>query len=147
MRRVVADDRVILEPEENHKSRSVFWAALAAVAVLLLSLIWHFTHLSDSSAKTSAPVATAAPAPESAPIPQPAVAPVKPSAAMTGGRVAMAHGAGPAGSQWRVVAYTFNREEAAQKKAAAIAQAHPALKAEVFTPSGRSPYLVALGDG
>ena len=43
------------------------------------------------------------------------------------------------------MAYTFNREEQAQKKAEAIAQAHPELKPEVFTPSGRAPYLVALG--
>ena len=149
MRRVVEDDRVILEPEQANPSRTIFWAALAAVALLLVGLIWHFTHVSDSSAKTSTPAATPAPAPESTSIPAVAAVPVKPSAAIgTGrasGRVAVTHGAGPAGSQWRLVAYTFNREEAAQKKAAAIAQVHPALKPEVFTPSGRPPYLVALG--
>ncbi len=148
-RRPVADDRVVLEPEEDNKSRTVFWAALAVVAILLISLIWHFTHVSDSSAKTSSPVANVAPAPESASIPVAPVVPTKPSAATgtgrTAGRVAVTHGAGPAGSQWRLVAYTFNREEAAQKKAEAIAQVHPALKPEVFTPSGRPPYLVALG--
>lgn len=147
-RRSGAEDRIVLEPEEDTKSRSVFWAGLAVAAILLVSLIWHFMHVSDSPAKASAPVATAAPAPESAPVPAP-VLPSKPSAAMNSptatGRTAMGRGVGPAGSQWRVVAYTFNREEAAQKKAQAIAQSHPELKPEVFTPSGRPPYLVALG--
>ncbi len=144
-RRVMSDDRVVLEPEEDSKSRTVFWAALAVVALLLISLIWHFTHVSDSSAKTSAPVATVPRDVGTPPAGAPA-APVKPSATgRPAGGVAVAHGAGPAGSQWRLVAYTFNREEAAQKKVASIAQAHPALKPEVFTPSGRPPYLVALG--
>ena len=147
-RRSATEDRIVLEPEEGTKSRNVFWAGLAVVAVLLISLIWHFTHVSDSTAKTSVPPVNAAPVPESAPVPAPVV-PIKPSAAMTSthGLVAVpkAHGAGPAGSQWRVVAYTFNREEAAQKKAQMIAQSHPELKAEVFTPTGRSPYLVVLG--
>jgi cell division septation protein DedD len=56
------------------------------------------------------------------------------------------HNAVPAiRTQWRVVAYTYNREEQAQKKSATIAQEHPELRPEVFTPSGHAPYLVTVG--
>jgi eukaryotic-like serine/threonine-protein kinase len=48
-------------------------------------------------------------------------------------------------AQWRVVAYTYNHEEQAQKKAATVAQKHPELRPEVFTPSGHAPYLVTVG--
>ncbi len=159
-RRPAREDRIVLEPEENVKSRSMFWAALAAAALLLVGLIWHFTHVNDSSAKTSTPAAVPAlaPVPESSSAlttpanPVTAAAPMKPSAATASGRAAMAHshapveqGAARAGSQWRLVAYTFNREEQAQRKVEALAQVHPELKPEVFTPSGRAPYLVALG--
>ncbi len=156
-RRPAREDRIVLEPEENVKSRSMFWAALAAAALLLVGLIWHFTHVNDSSAKTTVPVT----APALAPVPESSSAvttpvtpatPMKPSAATASGRTAMVHshvpveqGAAPTGSQWRLVAYTFNREEQAQRKVEALAQVHPELKPEVFTPSGRAPYLVALG--
>jgi hypothetical protein len=44
-----------------------------------------------------------------------------------------------------VIAFTYNREDQAQQKAAAIAQSHPDLNPSVFTPSGRAPFLVTLG--
>ncbi len=47
---------------------------------------------------------------------------------------------------WRVVLYTFSREEDAQKRAQAINQQHPALNTQVFSPSGRNRmYLVVAG--
>jgi hypothetical protein len=46
---------------------------------------------------------------------------------------------------WRVVAFTYNGQSLAQQKVAAIAQKHPELRPEVFTPSGRAPYLVTVG--
>lgn len=48
-------------------------------------------------------------------------------------------------SAWRVVAFTYNREDQAQHKVEAITQQHPDLQPEVFAPKGGSPYLVALG--
>jgi len=48
-------------------------------------------------------------------------------------------------NQWRVIAYTYNREDQARHKAAVVAQAHPDLRPDVFTPTGHAPYLVALG--
>lgn len=48
---------------------------------------------------------------------------------------------------WHVIAFTYNRREQAQSKVDALAKQHPGLHPEVFTPSGRAPYLVALGGG
>ena len=52
---------------------------------------------------------------------------------------------GDARGQWRVVAYTYNREAQAQQKATSVAAKHPELKPEVFTPNGHAPYLVTVG--
>jgi hypothetical protein len=46
---------------------------------------------------------------------------------------------------WRVVAYTYNREEDARKRVNTIKAMLPALEPDVFSPSGNgSPYLVVL---
>jgi eukaryotic-like serine/threonine-protein kinase len=47
--------------------------------------------------------------------------------------------------QWRVVAFTYNREALAQQKAASVAAKRPDLRPEVFTPNGHAPYLVTIG--
>jgi len=47
---------------------------------------------------------------------------------------------------WRVVAFTYNREDQARQKAAEIAQSHPDLSPGVFTPNGHAPFLVTLGE-
>jgi hypothetical protein len=44
-----------------------------------------------------------------------------------------------------VVAYTYNFEAQAQHKSATVAQRHPELQPEVFTPTGHAPYLVTIG--
>jgi hypothetical protein len=46
---------------------------------------------------------------------------------------------------WYVIAYTFNHAEQAAIRAAAIERKNPSLHPQVIAPSGRSPYLVALG--
>ena len=56
----------------------------------------------------------------------------------------------PAGTErsvWHVVAYTYNREEAAQHKATELAAQYPQLEPQVFSPNGQAPYLVTLGGG
>jgi hypothetical protein len=47
--------------------------------------------------------------------------------------------------RWRVIAFTYNREDQAQQKVVEIAKSHPDLNPTVFTPNGRAPFLVALG--
>lgn len=47
--------------------------------------------------------------------------------------------------QWRVVTYTYNRRQDAEKRSAEIAQQHPELHPAVFSPKGHAPYLVTIG--
>ncbi|HEY1964427.1 MAG TPA: hypothetical protein VGG59_05825 [Acidobacteriaceae bacterium] len=81
---------------------------------------------------------------------------VKPSAASgtkTGARPSSSQTSvepAPAGAErsvWHVVAYTYNREEAAQHKATELAAQYPQLEPQVFSPNGHAPYLVTLGGG
>lgn len=46
---------------------------------------------------------------------------------------------------WRVVAFTYNREDQARHKAQQIAGRHAGLRPEAWSPTGRAPWLVALG--
>ncbi len=48
-------------------------------------------------------------------------------------------------SVWRVIAYTYRRQQDAIDMVATINTKHPNLKVEVFTPPGRSIYLISLG--
>jgi hypothetical protein len=50
-------------------------------------------------------------------------------------------------SVWHVVAYTYNFEGAAQRKATELAAQYPQLEPQVFSPSGHAPYLITLGGG
>jgi hypothetical protein len=131
--------------------RGVFYAV---GTILILLLGWYFVH-SRSANSSPTPVAAVPVAVPAAPGAQPTVA--KGSAAIgTGSRAAKASVASaPAGSrqtaagdsrgQWRVIAFTYNREDQAREKAAAIAQSHPDLNPSVFTPNGHGPFLVTLG--
>ena len=50
------------------------------------------------------------------------------------------------GPVWRVVVYTFNKPEDAEKKAHTVNQKHHGLNAQVFSPNAHGgPYLVTLG--
>jgi eukaryotic-like serine/threonine-protein kinase len=122
--------------------RRVGWMVGIAVALILAVWIgWHFMHGRPADPGTAAqensapaPVAaSAAPSGTSAPATPPGAPAVKTNDETT------------AGGQWRVIAYTYNRQEQAQHKAETVAQKYPELRAEVFSPSGHAPYLVAIG--
>lgn len=49
------------------------------------------------------------------------------------------------GNVWRTVLYTYNRQSDADEKAKALNAQHADLHADVFSPSGRGPYLVCAG--
>jgi hypothetical protein len=49
------------------------------------------------------------------------------------------------GKIWRVVAYTYNVEAQAEKKANSIRKSHADLNPLVFSPTGHAPYLVTVG--
>ena len=139
---------------EGGERRSLLakWLAAAGLAVLLVFwLIWHFTHLRPTNQNVTTQESSASGA-----------ATALPDSGQSGtSRAAQPAAAGPeAGKeplpaqanaragvreQWRVVAFTYNHSDQAQKKAETIAQKHADLRPEVFTPTGRGPYLVTVG--
>jgi eukaryotic-like serine/threonine-protein kinase len=122
--------------EETGKKKWMGAAALAGLMLVLLWAGWSVYHrraarVESGSAATAPPaVETHGTAPASAP-------------------AAASHTASTAHAtireQWRVVAYTYNHEDQARKKAAQLAQRHPALRPAVFSPNGHAPYLVTIG--
>jgi hypothetical protein len=136
--------------------------AYAVGTLLILLLGWLFVH-SRSSGSAGSPgssgavqeTPTSAPAAqESAPAatgsadpadveshPAPGAGAVMESAPASMGK----NVAGDSRGLWRVIAFTYNREDQAQQKVAEIAKSHPDLSPTVFTPSGRAPFLVTLG--
>jgi len=147
--------------EEEPRGIEVRRLVIGVGAMLLLLLIWIFVHGratkskgavqenaappvvaqgSDAAATQSAaaPASETSPAPVAAsvpPGPEPSSLPPSPESTTSG----------DARGQWRVVAYTYNREAQAQQKATSVAAKHPELKPEVFTPNGHAPYLVTVG--
>ncbi len=112
-------------------------AYLVGIVVLIL-LGWFFVHgRSGGPSEAKAPVVNEnAAVTESSPsvassVPQ--TAPVT-AAASTSGT-----------GRWRVIAFTYNQRDQAEHKVAEIAGSHSDLSPAVFTPTGRAPFLVALG--
>jgi eukaryotic-like serine/threonine-protein kinase len=125
-------------------------------ALLVLLLVWFFVHGRSSSSKgsaekSSAPASVAqgnasADAGSAAPASGPTVAPSEVPASRNPASNATSNPAsGDTLHQWRVIAYTYNHEAQAKEKVDQIAGKHPELRPEVFRPTGRGPYLVALG--
>jgi eukaryotic-like serine/threonine-protein kinase len=136
------------------------WQAAAVLAVLLVFwLIWHIAHVRPANpnaatqGSSAGGSATATASPGSGPAGTGHVgtgSTAKPAAAgssVAGKKPLPAQENAGAGvrEQWRVVAFTYNHEDQAQKKAETIAQTHADLHPEVFTPTGRAPYLVTVG--
>jgi hypothetical protein len=129
--------------------------AIGVGAMLLLALVALFVHSrgSKSSVAVQANSAVPAIATEAAPTPaletptaEPGSAATVPAPAVTAPEAAVPTATSANGSgQWRVVAFTYNREAQAQQKVASVAAKHPDLRPEVFTPNGRAPYLVTVG--
>jgi eukaryotic-like serine/threonine-protein kinase len=136
--------------------------AYAVGTLLILLLGWLFVH-SRSSGSSGSPGSSGAvrETPPSAPaaqesVPAAAASPATPakveshsapssvvaesSPASTGNNVA-----GDSRGRWRVIAFTYNREDQAQQKVAEIAKSHPDLNPTIFRPNGRGPFLVTLG--
>lgn len=140
----------IVRPVEADPRRTRLWIAGAVGVVLLLLLFWRMTRSEPANqAKAAAvPITTLGPvktgevpgATATTPTPSAKPTPAGKSAGKEGG-----NGVTPGRTQWRVVAYTFNKENQAQQKADALAKRNPSLNPQVFTPNGRAPYLVTVG--
>jgi eukaryotic-like serine/threonine-protein kinase len=118
---------------------------LYGVGVLLVVLlVWYFVRgrpAGPSGAVQEATAPAVAAQGDAGPATPAANAPV--AAAVRAPQTPVAVGSGR--SQWRVVAFTYNHEDQAQRKVAWVAQRHPDLRPELFTPNGHAPYLVVVG--
>jgi hypothetical protein len=140
---------------------SAKWLAAGLAALLIFWLIWHVTHVrpanqnaatqGSSASNSAAGSATGSSGSGQAGTGQAGTGrTAKPAAAVSsaaGNKPLPAQESAGAGvhEQWRVVAFTYNHADQAQKKAEMIAQNHADLRPEVFTPTGHAPYLVTVG--
>ncbi|HEX2918317.1 MAG TPA: SPOR domain-containing protein, partial [Edaphobacter sp.] len=130
----------IVRPVEQEPKRLKMIAVIAIAALVLLAVGWYFLRNGTSPAPEAA---TTAPAtrpvrPATPPAPVAAAAPA-PTEADTAAPVRTGR------TEWRVVAFTYNHQDQAQKKADELRAKHPAMNPEVFSPRGRAPYLVTVG--
>jgi hypothetical protein len=123
------------------------WAALAVVAVVVLALFLRAANGKSASKPETTATYAVAPKPISQVVVKnaPGVAPLRAATAPTVVRNDNTAQAAHMQPGWYVVAYTFNHEDQATKRAAAISKRYPALRPEVIAPGGRAPFLVALG--
>jgi hypothetical protein len=115
--------------------------------VLLLLLAWRLmrSEPSNGAKAASAPITALEPV-KTGEVPASPTPAAPTSAAKPTSDVNAAGNTAPGGrTQWRVVAYTYSREDQAQKKASSLAKRDPSLIPQVFTPNGRAPYLVTVG--
>ena len=142
----------------SESSRVKFWSYAALGVVLVACLLWitrprsskvHPTAKSNVASSTrelpaqtgSAPVPGAQSrmvGPASTAPASPAVSSNRPSPSI--------NAAGTRSEVWRVVVYTFAKQEDAQRRVQAINTKHPGLNPEVISSTGKSPYLVTLGN-
>ena len=128
-------------------SSPLVWGAVVLVVCLLALFVWHFSGTESKThpvvASAAAPAAFAPPPPEQAGRPDGTAHSAAPAAPLP--QHAYAEAAPAGGSVWRVVAYTYNMEAQAHAKAKLIAERHSDLRPQVFSRTGRAPYLVTLG--
>jgi hypothetical protein len=154
------------EPVHPHRRPGITIAAVV-IMVIVLAIAWYafkrptdHTPISGEAASPATPQQpTAAVPPNAAPIgnaagamgaPETVRPPAKPAPAKAASSAPSSQGTTPGSGErsiWHVVVYTYNYQEAAQKKATELAQRYPQLEPQVFSPSGHAPYLVALGGG
>ncbi len=144
--------------EEPLVARRIPLALYVGLGVLALAIIAWLVFRPGSAPpppeKAATPPTSIQAAPPPAPVvPTPTPAAKKPSAAIPArAAVPLAPPAVPAPaangrSVWRVIAYTYRRQQDATDMVTRISGKHPNLKVEVFSPPGRSVYLISLGGG
>jgi hypothetical protein len=155
------------QDEAGSRRRKRPGIAIAAIVLMAIALVvfWYATKRPAAHAPISGEAASA-PNPQQAP-----PAPVSPAATPTGDaaatmgapepvKSAASSAAKPAATPaaetapasgerniWHVVAYTYSYESAAQRKVTELAAQYPKLEPQVFSPTGRAPFLVTLGGG
>jgi eukaryotic-like serine/threonine-protein kinase len=135
----------------DDKSRGFGLRGIAyGVGTLLIVLLgWYFVH--SRSASSSDATRTETPAPVAQPSGAAGTdtgsnsAPRAPLTTKTTPAKAGQNALSGSSGRWRVIAFTYDQQDKARQKAAAIALEHPDLSPTVFTPNGHAPFLVALG--
>ena len=115
-----------------------FWIGVGVVAFIVLVLAWLYLPFGKQSAAVPAASTVVV---ANAPSPQPIVVVPSPKPA-AGAPVAVNAETTPG---FHVIAFTYNREAQAFAKVEAIRARHPELNAQVFAPSTRPEFYVALG--
>lgn len=150
------------EMESRPRKRPLVTIAALVIMAIALVIFWLAVKRPAAHTPISGEAASAPTAPKAAPadVP-PAATPAGDAAASMGApetvkptpkssptksATEIAPGTGER-SVWHVVAYTYNRESAAQRKATELAAQYPQLGPQVFSPTGHAPYLVTLGGG
>jgi hypothetical protein len=127
-----------------NQGRRWLLAAGLAVVVLLIGILALRAMLRSPETTQSAVTAEKVTAPPkevpAAPSPRAEARPAE-----TGSRSTALAGHGGARTEWRVVAFTYNQESQARKKASSLGQSHPDLRPEAFSPTGGAPWLVTVG--
>ena len=149
------DDDDELEPTTVRKSAPYILGALVVLLLLVFFIVRAFVHAGpEKAAQKSAPPAVSQ---ADASAGKTVVVPLKPSASTPTKSAAVvrptvkptpATNTSSASSTaiWRVVAYTYNKQDQAEHKVQTIAEKHPELQPSVFSPKGNgAPYLVVLG--
>ena len=141
------------EPVEHDLLRQRFWVVVACAAVLLIVVLgWRLMHKSSQANAASQPITTLAEVgqPKGTASAAPATATASPAPAASAKVAADSSGSHPVATidrerPWRLIVYTYNHQDQAQHKADQLAQRFATLQPEVFSPTGRAPYLVTLG--
>jgi eukaryotic-like serine/threonine-protein kinase len=134
------------EPDSKRRRSAPYIVGAAVVLLLLTVFVLYGLLRRHSGPQQAAPHPSqqveAVPATEAPSLPARRSSPGNIQTPATG---VLSENAATSGPGWRVVAYTYNRPEPAEQKARSLAQQYPELKTAVFSPRGRSPYLVTLG--
>jgi hypothetical protein len=150
------------EAELRPRKRPMVTIAAVVIMAIALVVFWHAVKRPTGHTPVSGEAASAHHPPQAAPaaVP-PAATPLGDAAATMGAPETVKPAPRPAPttsatdtapdagdrSVWHVVAYTYARESAAQRKATELAAQYPQLEPQVFSPTGRAPFLVTLGGG
>ncbi|MBV8552936.1 MAG: SPOR domain-containing protein [Acidobacteriaceae bacterium] len=137
--------------DRERPRRLWLYSGIAVLALLAIVLIARGRHEVKPNTVPAAKAQSEWPTRTLTPDTQPAKTTAQPASASTptGTRKEAAPAktsrANPNEDVWRVVLYTYGRQQDAEKKAQALNQKHPGLGVEVFAPKGTSPYLVVAG--
>ncbi len=135
------------KPLSGGRLRLILITAAALLLLLIAFLVFH--HKANSTSTAASAVPSAAPLRASSTT-QPS-APASPLAASASSRkpspsnIGLNRSSGPGEKVWRVVAYTYNQQSAAEHKAALLNEQFPGFKAQAWSRTGQSPFLVILG--